>query len=285
MRVDSSTELYGIFGHPVKHSFSPAMHNAAFNKLDINSVYLAFDIFPDNLELAVNSIKQLNIKGINVTIPHKQEIIKYLDEISEEAKYTGAVNTVKNTNGYLYGHNTDVGGFLKALEVDLDLIGFTDKSAVLIGAGGAARAVLSALCMKNIKSINIFNRSVDKASSLSEYFKRQFSNVNIEHYKLSDNGKLNESLSKSDLIINSTSGGMHGHESLDLSLQNLKHNSYVYDLVYNPRETDLVKHARTLGHKASAGLSMLLYQGAESFEVWTGLQAPIMEMKNAIESD
>lgn len=275
MNINSLTELYGIFGHPVKHSFSPAMHNTAFKELGINSVYLAFDILPENLGYAVGSIRHLGIKGINVTIPHKQSIVKYLDEISPEARHAGAVNTVKNTEGYLYGHNTDVGGFLKALETDLDLKDLAGSSVLLIGAGGAARAVLSALCISGVKSISIFNRSFDKAAKVSQYFGEQFKNVRIEFYKLSNTEKLAECLGKSDLLINSSSAGMLGHESIDVPMQYLKENSCVYDLVYNPRETELVKCARTCGYKAFSGLSMLLYQGVESFEVWTGEKAPV----------
>ena len=280
--IDSSTELYGIYGHPVRHSFSPAMHNAAFRKLGINSVYLAFDILPEILESAVGSIKNLGLKGINVTIPHKQNIMKYLDEISSEALYTGAVNTIKNTEGHLYGHNTDVGGFLKALEVDLDLKDFSESSVLLIGAGGAARAVLSALCIRGVKSITIFNRSVDKAAAVSEYFSSHFKNVCIEFNKLNETGKLTECLGTTDILINSSSAGMPDHDNLNIPLQHLKANSYVYDLVYNPRETELVKSARSFGHKASTGLGMLLYQGVESFEVWTGRKAPVDSMMEAL---
>lgn len=282
MMINSSTELYGIFGHPVKHSFSPAMHNAAFKELGINSVYLAFDILPEILEYAVGSIRHLGIKGINVTIPHKQNIMKYLDEISPEARHAGAVNTVKNTGGYLYGHNTDVGGFLKALEADLKLKDFTGRSVLLIGAGGAARAVLSALCISGAKSITIFNRSVDKAAAVSQYFCEQFKNICIEYYKLGDSDKLTECLGKSDILINSSSAGMLGYESIDIPIQYLKKNSRVYDLIYNPRETELVKSARLFRHEASNGLSMLLYQGVESFEIWTGEKAPVDSMLKAL---
>jgi len=282
MIIDSSTDLYGIFGHPIKHSYSPAMHNAAFNKLNLNCVYLAFDIPPENLEFAVESIKQLSVKGINVTIPHKQQIMNYLDEISDEARYTGAVNTIKNTQGRLYGHNTDVGGFLKALEIELGVSEFTEMSAVLIGAGGAARAVLSALCIKGIRSINIFNRTVEKASNLSEYFSSKFDNVSIDYYDLNDNSMLEKSLGSSQIVINSSSAGMAGHDALNIPLDKLEQSSYVYDLVYNPRNTELVKKALSLGHRAASGLGMLLYQGAESFQIWTGQNAPVEVMQDAM---
>ncbi|HSG30746.1 MAG TPA: shikimate dehydrogenase [Thermodesulfobacteriota bacterium] len=282
MDINATTKLYGIFGHPVSHSFSPSMHNAAFEHLGLNCVYLAFDILPENLSTAVESIRQLNVQGVNVTIPHKQEIMNYLDDISDAAKYTGAVNTVHNKNGKLFGHNTDVGGFLKDLEIELGITEFSDVSACLIGAGGAARAVLSGLCMKGIKKIVIANRTISKASDLAQYFSKQFSDTVISSVDLGDEQAVSKHLSESNLLINSSSAGMTGHEELNIALDSLHKNSSVYDLVYNPKETRLVKDARSLGHNACTGLGMLLYQGAESFELWTGKKAPIDIMKQAL---
>ncbi len=282
MDINSSTKLYGIFGHPIGHSFSPPMHNAAFQKLNLNCVYLAFDILPQNLSAAVNSIRQLNIQGINVTIPHKQEIINCLDEISDEAKYTGAVNTVKNNDGKLFGHNTDVGGFLKDLEVEFGIREFSEISACLIGAGGAARAVLSGLCMKGIKKVVIANRTKSKASELANYFLKRFSGIEINSADLKDHSEIKKCLENSNLLINSSSPGMTGHDPLNIPLDSLPKNSYVYDLVYNPKETELVKQAKSLGHRSASGLGMLLYQGAESFEYWTNKKAPIDVMKKAL---
>ncbi|NIX14332.1 MAG: shikimate dehydrogenase [Candidatus Dadabacteria bacterium] len=282
MDINATTKLYGIFGHPVSHSFSPSMHNAAFEQLGLNCVYLAFDILPENLSKAVESIIQLNVQGVNVTIPHKQEIMKYLDDISDAAKYTGAVNTVINKDGKLFGHNTDVGGFLKDLEIELGITEFSDVSACIIGAGGAARAVLSGLCLKGIKKIVIANRTISKAANLAQYFSKQFSDTEIISVDLGDHHALNKHLIESNLLINSSSAGMTGHEELKIALDSLHKNSSVYDLVYNPKETRLVKEAKTLGHNASTGLGMLLYQGAESFELWTGEKAPIDVMKQAL---
>ncbi|NIP39257.1 MAG: shikimate dehydrogenase [Candidatus Dadabacteria bacterium] len=282
MDINSSTKLYGIFGHPVRHSFSPPMHNAAFQKLGLNCVYLAFDIQPENLASAVESIRQLNIQGINVTIPHKQDIMNYLDEISDAAKYTGAVNTIKNEGGKLLGHNTDVGGFLKDLEAELRIAEFSSISACLIGAGGAARAVLSGLCMKGTKKIIIANRTKSKAERLAEYFQDQFSDTEISSVDLGDETKIKQTLAESNLLINSSSAGMTGHDQLNLPVDSLKENSSVYDLVYNPKETELVKQSKSLGHDACTGLGMLLYQGAESLELWTGKNAPIDVMKQAL---
>lgn len=284
MDINSSTKLYGIFGHPVKHSFSPPMHNAAFGKLGLNCVYLAFDILPENLSDAVESIRQLNIQGVNVTIPHKQEIMNYLDEISDEATYTGAVNTVRNIDGKLYGHNTDVGGFLDDLEYELGLYDFYGTSACLIGAGGAARAVLFALCMKGTKKIVIANRTKRKAEELAQYFSSRFSDTKISSVDLGDKDELRECFADSDLLVNSSSAGMTGHDPLNIPLDSMPENSCIYDLVYNPKETELVKHAKSLGHKSATGLGMLLYQGAGSFKLWTGKEAPIDVMRQALEN-
>jgi len=285
MDINSLTELYGIFGHPVKHSFSPLMHNAAFQKLNLNCVYMAFDILPENLSAAVTSIRQLNIKGINVTIPHKQDIMNCLDEISDEAKYTGAVNTVKNKDGKLFGHNTDVGGFLKDIEIELGIRNYNDLSACLIGAGGAARAVLSGLCMSGTKKIFIINRTISKASELANYFSKRFNNIEFKTVGLKDNSEIKKCLENSNLLINSSSAGMKGHDPLNVPVGSLPKSSYVYDLVYNPKETELVKQAKSLGHRSASGLGMLLYQGAESFEYWTNKKAPIDVMKKALKNN
>ena len=282
MDISSSTKLYGIFGHPIGHSFSPPMHNAAFEKLNLNCVYLAFDILPQNLGTAVNSIRQLNIQGINVTIPHKQEIMNWLDEISDEAKYTGAVNTVKNNDGKLFGHNTDVGGFLIDLEIEFGIREFSEISACLIGAGGAARAVLSGLCMKGTKKIVIANRTKSKAAELAEYFSKRFTATKISSIDLNNDNELKQCLADSDLLVNSSSAGMTGHDPLNIPLDSMPKNSYVYDLVYNPKETQLIKQAKSLGHRSASGLGMLLFQGAESFEYWTNKKAPIDVMKKAL---
>jgi shikimate dehydrogenase len=260
------------------------MHNAAFQKLGLNCVYLAFDILPENLKSAVNSIRQLNIQGINVTIPHKQDIMNYLDEISREAKYTGAVNTVKNKDGKLFGHNTDVGGFLKDLETQLGIREFSNVTACIIGAGGAARAVLSGLCMNGTNKIIIINRTKSKALQLADYFLKRFSDIEISSVDLKDSSEIKKCLEGSNILINCSSAGMTGHDSLNIPLDSLPKNSCVYDLVYNPKETELVKWAKSLGHRSASGLGMLLYQGAESFELWTGKKAPIDVMKKALDN-
>jgi len=281
MRVKATTGIYGIFGHPVKHSLSPDMHNSAFNTLGLNSVYVAFDIDPESIEEAARAIRVMGIRGINITIPHKQTIIPYLDEVSPDAKLTGAVNTVKNENGKLLGYNTDVGGFLRAIREDLDFSP-EGNTLFLIGAGGAARAVLSAFCMNGGAVVYITDIIKDKALKLANQFKANFQNITIETVELDNQNLIEQKFNEADILVNASPAGMNGVGSLDIPLTSLNKNAVVYDLVYKPPDTNLLKEAKQLGHKASGGLSMLLYQGAESFEIWTGENAPVEIMKKAL---
>lgn len=281
MGVKATTDIYGIFGHPVKHSLSPDMHNSAFNTLGLNSVYVAFDIDPESIEEAARAIRVMGIRGINITIPHKQTIIPYLDEVSPDAKLTGAVNTVKNENGRLLGYNTDVGGFLRAIREDLDFSP-EGNTLFLIGAGGAARAVLSAFCMNGGAVVYITDIIKDKALELANQFKANFQNITIETVELDNQNLIEQKLNEADILVNASPAGMDSVGSLDIPLTSLNKNAVVYDLVYKPPDTNLLKEAKQLGHKASGGLSMLLYQGAESFEIWTGENAPVEIMKKAL---
>jgi shikimate dehydrogenase len=282
LHVKATTKVYGIFGHPVSHSLSPIMHNTAFRKLNLDCVYVAFDIHPDNLESATHAIKSMGISGVNVTIPHKERIISLLDGTSPEVALTGAVNTVKNESGRLTGYNTDVEGFLTAIKDDL---GVAPKGlrVFLLGAGGAARAVLTALCMNGASEIYLINRTLDKANALASEFKKSYKDVSIDPYALEDAASVERSLRTADLLINASSTGMEGVASITLQLELLPGKSLVYDLVYKPRDTALLKKAKELGLKSAGGISMLLYQGAKSFEIWTGEIAPVDEMRRAIE--
>ncbi len=280
MSVKATTQIYGIFGHPVKHSLSPNMHNSAFEALGLDSVYVAFDIEPENIGEATNAIRTMGIKGINITIPHKQTIIPHLDEVSPDAKLTGAVNTVKNEGGKLTGFNTDVGGFLRAIREDLDFIP-EGKTLFLVGAGGAARAVMSACCMNGISRISITDILPDKAEALAADFKESFSDIEIGPLPMEDKDGIAAKLSGADILVNASPAGMDGEGKPDIPTSSLNKSAVVYDLVYKPPDTNLLNEVRELGHRASGGLSMLLYQGAESFEIWTGETAPVDVMKKS----
>lgn len=281
MGVKATTSIYGIFGHPVKHSLSPDMHNSAFTELGLDSVYVAFDIEPENIGEATNSIRTMGIKGINITIPHKQTIMAHLDEVSPDATLTGAVNTVKNDNGKLSGFNTDVGGFLRAIREDLDFSP-EGNTLFLIGAGGAARAVLSAFCMNGGSVVYIADILKDKAQELAKQFQANFENIKFEIIEMEDKNTISDKFSESDILVNASPAGMDGVGSHDIPLNSLKKSAVVYDLVYKPQNTKLLTESRELGHKASGGLTMLLYQGAESFEIWTGEIAPVDVMRKAL---
>lgn len=260
MNIKATTRIYGIFGHPVSHSLSPSMHNCAFQTLGLDCIYIAFDIIPEDLESATKGLKALSISGINVTIPHKKRIIEFMDNISEDSRLTGAINTVKNDNGVLTGYNTDVGGFIRAINEDLG-INPRGLNILMLGAGGAARAVLLALCMNGSLSITIINRSFNNAEQLASEFSDNFVKTEIKAIPLTDESEIKQSLKFTDLFVNASSMGMNNSDVINISLENLPRDSVVYDLVYKPRETELLRKASQLGLRASGGLSMLLYQG------------------------
>lgn len=264
MEINANTKLYGLIGHPVEHSLSPLIHNYAFNSLDLNCVYTVFDVLPEKLEEAVKGVKALGIRGVNVTVPHKEKIIKYLDVISEEALKIGAVNTVVNEEGILKGYNTDVYGFIDSLtEVGEKIEG---RKAVVLGAGGASKAVCVALALKGIDSIIIANRSVERAKDLSEYIKKEFK-IQCDYCSINEVKELPEI----DILVNTTSVGMYPNtEDSPADEKVVLKAKFVYDLIYNPFETALLKHAKKNGIKYSNGLSMLVNQANYSFKLWTG---------------
>ncbi|MBQ9026517.1 MAG: shikimate dehydrogenase [Methanobrevibacter sp.] len=274
MEVKGSTNVVGLIGHPVEHSFSPPMHNAAFKKLDMDYVYTAFDVNPKDLENAIKGAEALNIKGFNVTIPHKIEVMKYLNEIDEVAKLIGAVNTIDFKN--LKGYNTDGIGAIKAIE---EVTSVKNKNVVVAGAGGASRAISFYLAKYGVDTLTILNRNVEKAQKLSE---------DVLKSELIDNvlsGQINDmSLDDADILINTTPVGMHPNVDVDpiASKDQMHEDLVVFDAVYNPNETVLLKEAIKADAKPVYGIKMLLYQGAESFEIWTGKKAPIDVMEDAL---
>jgi len=274
------TLLFAVLGHPVRHSRSPDMHNAAFAALGMNCVYLAFDVRAECVKPAVEGLRSLGIGGANITVPHKRAVMREMDFLSPEAELAEAVNTVKNDNGRLLGFNTDIEGALKALE---NSMGFSPegKTALLIGAGGAARALVSGLCMKNAERIFIANKTPEKAEKLSGEFSKKFARTRIGHSGM-EGGEIEDVIENSDILINCSSAGMEGNEPLALPLEKFGGKFGIYDLVYKPAETPLVRRARELGIKAESGIDMLLYQGAKSFEIWTGKKAPVEAMKKAL---
>ena len=274
MEIKGSTNIVGLIGHPVEHSFSPPMHNAAFKALEMDYVYTAFDVNPDDLENAVAGAQALNIKGFNVTIPHKIEVMKYLNEIDEVASLIGAVNTIDFKD--LKGYNTDGIGALKAIG---EVTNIKNKNVVIAGAGGASRAISFYIAKYGADKLTILNRNVDKAQKLADDVLASglIDDVSSDDIK-------NMDLKDADILINTTPVGMHPNvDDAPIASGELMHEDLVvFDAVYNPNETGLLKEAINAGAKPVYGIKMLLYQGAESFEIWTGKKAPIDVMEDAL---
>ena len=275
MNIKGSTNIVGLIGHPVEHSFSPPMHNAAFKALDMDYAYVAFDVDPSDLKSAIEGAQSLNIKGFNVTIPHKIEVMQYLDELDEVAELIGAVNTIDFKN--LKGYNTDGIGAIKAIE---EVSPVKDKNIIVAGAGGASRAISFYLAKYGAGSITVLNRNADKAQSLAGDI---LASDLIDDVKADSISKISSCLKDADILVNTTPLGMHPNvEGYVASSDDMHEDLVVFDAVYNPHETLLLKEAVKAGAKPVYGIKMLLYQGAESFKIWTGSEPPIDVMENAL---
>ena len=276
MDIKGSTNIVGLIGHPVEHSFSPPMHNAAFEALEMDYAYVAFDVDPLNLKSAIDGAKSLNIKGFNVTIPHKIEVMKHLDEIDEVAALIGAVNTIDFKD--MKGYNTDGIGAVKAIE---EVTSIKNKNVVVAGAGGASRAISFYIAKYGADSLTILNRNVEKADNLA----KDVSNSNLINEVKSDSmSEINSHVTDADILIDTTPVGMHPNvddEPIVLA-DNMHDDLVVFDAVYNPNDTVLIKEAVKAGAKPVYGIKMLLYQGAESFRIWTGRDAPVDVMEDAL---
>jgi shikimate dehydrogenase len=276
--MQSQVKTYCIIGDPVYHSLSPSMHNAAFNSLGLNCTYIAFRVPKGQLEESINALRAVRISGFNVTIPHKVDILKYIDHLDSSAIKATAVNTVHNVNGILKGYNTDIFGFIEPLRKRN--INFNGMDILLLGAGGSAYAVIAALSEeKGINKIIISNRTQEKASKLAKKGKdlglecQVIEMENIKHIAV-----------KSHLIINTTPIGMNDEQSL-IDYEHISKNTIVYDLVYKPVTTNLLENAKYAEAEVVYGYEMLLEQGARAFEIWTNLQAPRQIMKKSLVGD
>ncbi|HUK85066.1 MAG TPA: shikimate dehydrogenase [Candidatus Acidoferrum sp.] len=277
MVVSGSTRVCGLIGYPIEHTLSPVMQNAAFEALELDYVFLAFKVKTAEVEKAINGMRALNIHGLNVTMPHKKAVVKYLDEIDPTAKTVDSVNTILNKDGKLFGFNTDGVGALNALEQNG--VKLRGKKVLLLGAGGAAKAIAYTLSQE-AETLTILNRTPEQAESLANLLDQKF-NKKIKSGSLSQTA-LKDNLVDTDVLINATSAGMKPNEDQTLiELEWLKTDLAVMDIVYNPIETKLSKDAKTVGAKVVSGVEMLIYQGAASFEIWTACNAPIEVMRKA----
>jgi shikimate dehydrogenase len=280
VQITGTTKLLGVMGNPVAHSLSPLMHNAALASLSLDYCYLPLEIRPELLPQAVVGLKALGCQGFNVTIPYKEQIVASLDEVDDEALIIGAVNTVVNREGKLVGYNTDGRGFLRSLAEEWDL-GLRGEQVVVLGAGGAARAIVAGLASAGASKITIANRNVERGLLLKADLEQHYP-CKIAVVDLSE-GKLDKELAASLLVVQTTPVGMYPHagDTPIIEPSRLWKDSYVYDIIFNPPETRFLLGAREQGCRTANGLGMLLHQGALSFEYWTGIEAPVKLMRQA----
>jgi len=275
--ISGGIRLVALIGDPVERSLSPAMHNAAFEALGLNYVYLALRVPQTALADALSGARALNMVGMNVTHPHKINILGLLDELDESASMVGAVNTVKNDGGRLIGYNTDGAGAVRALESEVGKL--AGRKVLLLGAGGAARAIAFSLVRKDAK-LTIANRTASRARELSAAIKR---GVGVDIEQVGMGGKeLAKAVKQADILINATTVGMYPDINRTLVTAKMMHRGLIVnDIVYEPLQTKLLREAKKAGARTVTGLGMLVHQGALSFEIWAGKRAPVRVMAAA----
>ncbi|MEP6756339.1 MAG: shikimate dehydrogenase [Chthonomonadales bacterium] len=265
--------LIGLFGFPVEHSLSPAMHNAAIAALHLSYSYIPFSVRPEDLGPAIRSLKILSIRGVNLTIPHKISALPFMDEVTDEVKMVGAMNTVVNEDGRLVGHTTDGAGLSRSLAE----IGFccANKPALILGAGGAARSAAFQLA-KEGSSLILVNRTIDRAETLAQDIARYYPSTEVDVVESRDEKRFRKSLLRAEFLVNATSVGMYPDVDVapPIPSNSLHPNLTTLDMIYNPHRTRLLIEAEAAGGKVVNGLPMLVYQGAESFRIWTGIDPP-----------
>jgi len=268
------SKSFAVIGDPIDHSLSPNIHSAAFREMDLDSSYIAYRIPKGELEDGVDGLKKIKIHGFNITIPHKVEMMKYLDKTDESCSLIGAVNTVTNTDGVLKGYNTDMDGFLEPFKKKE--LNIANTKVLLIGAGGAARAIVAGFAKENAKSITIANRTLQKAKNLAEFAKKIGLNADAMEIQ-----EINDTAKNYDIIVNATSVGLRNEPSI-ISLEGINEKTIVYDIVYMPLNTDFIKKAKEEKAIIIYGYEMLLGQAVRAFEIWHGVEAPYNAMKKAL---
>jgi len=275
--ITGHTKLTGLLGSPISHSISPQMHNEAFRQLGLDYIYLAFDVKEEGMEQAINGFRALNVRGFNVTMPDKNIMATLCDKLSPASEIIGAVNTVVNDNGVMTGHITDGTGYMRALKAEgHDIIG---KKMTILGAGGAATAIFVQAALDGVAEISIFSRRskfFERAEKLVSELNERTS-CKIKLFDFEDESILRREVGESAILTNGTSVGMapNTDASIITDISMLRKDLIVSDVIYNPRETKLLKLAKEVGCPAYNGLGMLLYQGAEAFTIWTGMEMPV----------
>jgi shikimate dehydrogenase len=273
--INAATRLCAVFGSPIRHSASPAMHNAAFAALGLNWRYLAFEVDPKNLRAAIEGARVMGFAGINLTVPHKLLAVEMVDELDASAKTWGAVNTIKFENGRAIGFNTDADGLARSLSRDLQIT-LAGATVLLLGAGGAGRTAALKLAAENVAELFLVNRTMSKAEEIAAEIKKQFPSVKVA---------VGYPKASIDLLLNATSLGLKPEDGspLDENQYSLKQVRAVYDRIYKPAETKLLSAAKAAGCKTANGIGMLVGQGAKAFDIWTGQAAPVEVMRRAVE--
>jgi shikimate dehydrogenase len=294
--IDASTRFCAVFGHPIRHSASPAMQNAGIAALDLNWRYLAFDVHPDNLRAAIEGARLMGFIGLNLTVPHKLLALQMVDVVDEQARTWGAVNTIvfetQDSSGNWipvgqakeagpvrsHGFNTDADAIVQSLKEEFSLQTLREASVLLLGAGGAARAAALRLACEGVGKLILVNRTASRASELAVAIRKDCPKVSIAE------GYTDHSV---DLLLNATSLGLKTDDTLPVDLNWLhKHPPrFVYDMIYRPAETALLREAKKAGCRTANGVGMLLHQGARALELWTGRPAPLAEMRRALEKN
>ena len=268
------SKSFAVIGDPIDHSLSPNIHSAAFREMDLDSSYIAYRIPKGELEEGIEGLKKIKIYGFNVTIPHKVEMMKHLDKMDEACSLIGAVNTVTNKDGILKGFNTDMEGFLEPFKKKKLTI--SNSKVLLIGSGGAARAIVAGFAKEKAKSITIANRTLENASNLSEFAKKI--GLDSDAMEIKD---VRDTAKDYDIIVNATSIGLKNEPSV-ISLQGINEKTIVYDIVYMPMNTDFIKKAKEKNAIVIYGYEMLLGQASRAFEIWHEVEAPYNAMKKAL---
>ncbi|MFS1664006.1 shikimate dehydrogenase [Streptococcus sp. zg-JUN1979] len=283
MKIDGHTRLAAVVARPIKHSISPFIHNVAFDKTGVNGVYVAWDVPKEDVKASLDNIKRYDMFGVNISMPYKQTVIPYMDELTDSARLIGAVNTVINRDGKLIGHNTDGIGFFRSLETFADF-DVKDKVMTILGGGGAATAIIAQAALNGAKKISIFNQSQfleqtkQQAKELSEK-----TGVAISVYPVEDRDLIEEKTAVSNLLVNATSVGMDGKSMIIREGMTFPEQLLVADVIYQPFETPFLAYAKSRGLKTFNGLGMLLFQAAEAYEAWTGKAMPTKEIWQALE--
>jgi len=279
MKITGKTRLIGIIGWPLSHTLSPVMHNRAFEYLGMDYCYVPLPVKEDRFQEAIYGIQALGFRGFNVTVPYKERIIPYLTDASDEVRLIGAVNTVKITEHGMVGYNTDAKGFIMPLkDINYDVC---NKKVLILGAGGAARAVAVQLALEGVTEIIISNRNINRALKLKETIEQHFPAISV--YAIDNTYEsLKPYKGKIDLVVNATSLGLKEGDPSPLPEDFFHKGLFVYDLIYNPPRTAFLQYAEKHGCEYINGLHMLVYQGAIAFQIWTGQKAPVEIMKEAV---